>query len=297
MTPRHMVALTGLTLVLAVGCVDLRAVRDFADASGTLTGNARIVNRWRDARKVLEPMVNPADAKPLDLDALFLDRTTGKPVDRGEVAKGDELARATLREYMAAIGALADEGVPDTSKAAAALGESLEGVGDLGADEKKGIAQLVRLLSLPLNAYRHKRVAELIRQAEPGLQSMVALLERRASTIYRADFATERHHVGQWLDLNLAQSPGGSSFDEGAARAVGFLARRLKASELARYDALDNALDAYLSALGVIGAKHAALAKGLGDDKATLVRTLRQLKDARDTIIEANETIRVAFAR
>jgi len=263
----------------AAGCADLSGVREFASLSASITGSSALSARWRDTQERLAKIPLPGDV-PISVP-------TG---DRTQAHEETEKMLALVTTYMEVMGELASDQLPRVDAQVSGLKAELNALPGTPVNRQRveAFGVVVSLLSKPLDAYRHLKVRELIAAADPHLQAILAGLEALAG-IYRADLATERKIVKDWMALHLAGTPAGNT-------AADFLSRRYLSDLDRKYTEIEQGLDAYVKALRLIAAKHESLVNGLAT-RQTIERTLPQLKAARRELIEARNRMSNALAQ
>lgn len=263
--------------LLATGCADLAGVREFASLSASITDSAAVSMRWRDTESRLKSLPREGD-RPITI-------TTG---DRSKVHEETEKILRAVTAYMEVMGQLASDELPSVEPQVASLGSALNALPGtpIKQQQVQAFSTVVSLISKPLDAYRHLKVRELIRDAHDPLEKLLAGLAELGA-IYQDDLARERKVVADWVNVQVAG---------GGRTASDFLARRYVADLERKYDEIDQGIKDYVKALQLISTKHERLINGLSTEE-TIKRTLAELKRTRKDLIEARESIRNALAQ
>jgi hypothetical protein len=258
-----------LTLLALVsgGCVDLSAVRRFADLSASVASYPQLVADYVESPARAQRYQPDAQRGQLDLKARLAQR---EPLER---------VQNLLVEYMLALGALADNDVASIDEGTSGLRKALESaklVGDgthqLSADHADAAQKLVTLLSSAiLNGWRRRQLDKLIAHAEPHLQKVIAgltqILERQVSK----SLTLEQDEVESAFDTWLKET----SDDEHEGEHSVIVA--LRAQRVDEVQAKQTALTQYVAALRTIARGHTALyANTQKTDKKRLVSQLKQ---------------------
>jgi len=261
----------------ASGCADLSSVREFASLSSSITGSSELSARWADTQERLRKIPVAGD-QPLSLQT----------DDRSKIHAETEKFLAAVTAYMDVMGQLASDEAPSVDSQVASLRGALSALPNSPITQERvdAVGTIVSLISKPLDAYRHTMVRQLIADADPPLQKILAGLQQLA-TLYREGAVNERKAVKDWMAAHLAAS---------GKDTAGFLSRRHLADVDRKYDEVEAGIDAYIKALRVIAARHESLVNGLATDE-TIRRTIPQLKAARKDLIEARDKIRSALAQ
>lgn len=267
-------ALIGFVLT---GCADLTAVRDFASLSASITGSTELSTRWRDTEKRLKAIPQPGDV-PLNVP-------TG---DRSKIHQDTETMLQVLTVYMESMGQLAADNLPAVDSQVEGLAKSLSALPGtpITPQRVEAVSILGKMLSLPLDAYRHQQVRKLIEKANTPLQDIVSGLVQLAQ-IYKSDLANEHKLVKDWIALQAAGT--GTS-------PVDFLSRHYLADVNKKYEEVDKGIDAYIKALELIASQHDRLVNGLATGE-TISRTVQRLSVVRLQLIDARDKMRAALAQ
>lgn len=262
---------------ILTGCADLTAVRDFGSLSASITSSTELSARWRDTQKRLSAMPQPGD--------LPLNVPTG---DRSKIHDDTETIVQVLTVYMESMGQLAADNLPAIDTQVDGLAKSLSALPGtpITPQRVEAVGILGKMLSLPLDAYRHQKVRKLIEKANTPLQNIVEGLVQLAQ-IYKSDLANEHKLVKDWIALQTAGT-GTSQVD--------FLSRHYSADVDKKYDEVGKGIDAYINALELIASQHDHLVNGLATSE-TIARTVQQLSAVRIQLIDAKDRIRAALAQ
>lgn len=266
-----------LVAFMLAGCADLTAVRDFGSLSASITSSTELSARWRDTQKRLGAMPQPGDL-PLNI-------STG---DRSKIHEDTEIMLKALTLYMESMGQLAADNLPAVDTQVEGLAKSLSALPGtpITPQRVEAVGILGKMLSLPLDAYRHQQVRKLIETANTPVQNIVKGLVELAQ-IYKSDLANEHKLVKDWIALQTAGT--------GTAQ-VDFLSRHYSADIDKKYDEIGKGIDAYIKALELIASQHDRLVNGLATGE-TIARTVQQLSAVRHQLIDARDRIRAALAQ
>lgn len=267
--------MTAASLVLD-GCADMHDVQAFASESSAVTASEPIISSWptayvlaeRRAKRIsrlttlcrLPPESDWYGAVKEQMDAAAPDAAVASN------------AAAVLALYMDTLAKLAGDEVSDTSEQRASLQGS---IGDLaGGPAKSAAGALLAVLDFGMDGWRRKKVAGLIKDADPPVQLLTAYLGRVTRAVAAAETAAGRINDMYW-------ERSGCSADEGTRT----LLLEREASDDAAVDALRAKADAATKAYSKIAADHAVLAANTGkltkaEVKAILKRDLPILTSA-----------------
>lgn len=179
-----------LLLLLASGCTDLSAVRDFANSSSQIAASETVISGWRanyDAahQVALSSEMRKADpgrAKQLEQAAADAEKYT--PVA--------EKAAQTLSLYLQTLALLADDKLPDVSSQAESIDKKLvalkvESSNTKGLAAKGSTGTILKLLEIPLDAWRQTEVRDLILRSDKDVQIITEFLATTADTVNTAE--------------------------------------------------------------------------------------------------------------
>ncbi len=187
-------ALVTLTAV-ASGCVDLKAVRDFASASAPFAEDTELATRFRDTYRREQPYLAGQAAQ------LALANDQQRRAAYGNVVKLHRL----LGRYLRTLAALAGDRTFDPSASLGSLATGIESCPDFGLDKKQveayeGLAKVV--VRWGTGAQQEKAVRKMLEEGDPHLQTLLDGMARLLVT-YRATNANERGSVLGLLEIEL----------------------------------------------------------------------------------------------
>ncbi len=194
MKPLRCMALVTLAVV-ATGCVDLKAVRDFAGESAPLVENTELATRFRDTYQREQPYLADQAAQ------LALANDQRRKAAYGDVLKLHRL----LGRYLRTLGGLAGDRTFELSPGLGALADGIEACPDFGLDSShvqayEGLAKVV--LRWHTGARQEQAVRKLLEESDPHLQILLEGMARLLET-YRATHANEQKSVLGLLEVEL----------------------------------------------------------------------------------------------
>ncbi len=181
--------------VVASGCVNLKAVRDFASESATLVENTELATRFRDTYQREQPYLEDQAAQ------LALANDQRRKAVYGDVLKLHRL----LGRYLRTLAVLAGDRTFDLSPGLGALADGIEACPDFGLEKKQvqayeGLAKAV--LRWSTGAQQEQAVRRLLEEGDPHLQTLLEGMARLLET-YRATHANEEKAVLGLLEIEL----------------------------------------------------------------------------------------------
>ncbi len=268
-TLRVVIAALAVSVTIA-GCTDLSSVRDWSGSSLQGVQFASVVETYADTPERLA--YYDADAQDFHQQQAEIRAKQGEAL---------ELQLALVSDYMAALNALAANGVTEYSKDVRTLTEALEDTGVVSGPTVGAAGKLATtLLEAATNAWRRYQVTRLIEQANDPLQTLLAgELASIVGEDFRRDLAIERQFLDRYFE-DLLRDPESDAAGR-AALNEWFILRK---EENARRQA---AIDAYLVILDKVAEGHQRLyeerndlaAKALAKDLFKLAKDIRrQLK-------------------
>lgn len=250
-------------------CTDLSAVREWSDTSMQAAQFNEIVTTYQDT--------------PLRLAAYDPKRANNWNTQadvREAQADALRLQLALVAEYMGALAALSANGAADFSEDFDGLTGTLKKSGQASEATVDAVGGLVRtLLNATAQAWQRDKVGDLIEQANPSLQSLLA---GQLRSIVDQDFRRDLENEALLLDLYFEDLLKRSDASPTAKAALNewFILR--KAENVRRVASLD----AYLGVLDKIAEGHRKLFESRNDlDAVQLVKDLYKLaKEIRDNV-------------
>lgn len=275
------------------GCANLESVRDFSKQSASLTSGPQAIDYWAswdERSKRFNAIVN----KLPPLNNVPAKGPTGPlaPPSKEQVQAIKSL-QAVLSAYMSKLGALAEDDVVDVSKQVEGLVENLDNLPASSSDERKkanaAYGEIIKLVKLPLDAYRHRKIKNLIVENDKNIQDLTNGLSVAMGSV--AKFAAaEKTSVLGWYEVITGDYPAPYNF----ASAYQWEKDRKSISEA--YDSKAEAISAYEKALKKIGFLHSEMAEKLSAFNSQSFKILAaSLQDARDEMIAARTQYKEAF--
>lgn len=281
------------TAIFLSGCANLESVRDFSKQSASLTSGPQAIDYWAswdERSKRFNAVVNKLP--PLN-NAPAKGPTVPLAPPSKEQVQAIKSLQAVLSAYMSKLGALAEDDVVDVSKQVDGLVENLNSLPANNSDERKkanaAYGEIIRLVKLPLDAYRHRKIKQLIVENDQNIQALTGGLSVAMGSV--AKFTTaEKVSVLTWYDLITGDYPAPYNF----ANAYQWEKDRNSIAEA--YDSKAEAISAYENALKTIGSLHSEMAENLSTFNSQSFKILASsLQDAKDEIIAARTQYKEAF--
>lgn len=252
--PKHGPPLFLLTLCLlcATACANLEAVRQFSKTSAATADYQQVVADYAQS-PARQQAYQPSDlAEELDADV----------EERAAQQARLEGAQKVLVQYMSALGDLAADKLPNVDAEVDGLGKALEkakfiGEGDRALSKETGAAAgtLAKILTRAvLDHWRQRKVAQIIQEADPSVQTALAGLKGILSEEFEASLKVEEEAMNQCFEGALEGSKRLSNPD-----AVAPLIRILEEERKEQLQVRRKRLQAYQEVLDRIAKGHADL--------------------------------------
>lgn len=259
-----------LLLGLTQGCVNLKAVQDFANISAESAEYTSLVDNYLDfpqRQKRYQP-----DNQHALLDAMAQERMTQKT----ELLLSYEI----IQEYMEALGELAADGIVDQTKEFSQLTTALQTQAGTSPGETEAASKIAGFLTRAITeGWRQKQIQELIKQTNGSLQDHLTMLIGIVKG-YELSETIELDNIKRYYKTKIFESkdPAG----------IAALKEWQKLREGASADRT-HTIQTYASLLQKIGEGHQKLYDNRKDlDKAQIVKQIKQsvkeLKDLLKTI-------------
>lgn len=236
-------------LALSSGCANLKAVRAFAENSASVAEYTKLVNYYTAslaARQKYQPPSTQAE-----LEAL------GRAREKQREAL---LARhKIIKTYMDALGQLAADQTVDFDQKVGGLGSALQKKQILKAQEAAAFSALGKLIArAAADGWRQWKIKELIAEANPPLQAVIASLKGIVERNYASALKTQAEAIaGYYGGIVLEAQRGGGG---GAAYQPGITAlKELQDQKLQVVHIRLREVTVYSQALGKIAAGHQEL--------------------------------------
>jgi hypothetical protein len=256
------------------GCTNLEAVKTYATVSASAIENPDVATDWARSPLLLRRF-EPA-SRGEDLEALAKGRT--------ERVRRMLAIQKIVAVYLRSIGALAGKTLPDAGTEVGALSSALSegkflGRGDSAAGTETvsaatAIAKLVTRLAL--DGWRQAALADVIREADPSIQTVVAGLSEVVRKDFGASFDLEWEAARKCFEAVRADAKSRELEDS-----VGRLAQVLEAETGDALEARKKKLTPFVGVLERIGKGHAVLAASSGklDGEALGLNLAQIVKD------------------
>lgn len=266
------IALSAIFLLgLTQGCVDLKAIQDFANISAESAEYTALVDNYLDFPN-RQKRYQPAD-RHARLDSMAQERMTRKT----ELLLRHEI----IEEYMEALGELAADGIVDKSKELGQLTTTLESEVGTSPAETKAFGKIAGILTKAVSdGWRKRQLQKLIEQSNDPLQIILKSLQQIVSSGFAGDNQNEQLAMQSYYRQKIADST------DPAGIAALMEWQELRMASLADHT---QTLQTYVSVIGEISEGHQKLYDERKDlAKAQLVKqikeSVKELKDLLKTI-------------
>ena len=180
------VAVCAIILLVANGCADLQAVRDFAKASSGLTAYDQATNDFGLRFDRTEIYIPPSDRA----------RSKASSAERERALPDLVAVHKSLDAYLQVLGKLAGADTFDVSASAGRLQSAISanafGINSDTAAAYGSLGQIIARWAL-VGVQQHY-VSQLVTEADPHVQELIAGM-RRLTARYKADLADENRDV------------------------------------------------------------------------------------------------------
>lgn len=260
-----------LLLGLTQGCVDLKAIQDFANISAESAEYTTLVDNYVDFPN-RQKRYQPED-RHAQLEAMEQERLTRKT----ELL----LRHDVIEEYMEALGRLAADEIVDQSEELSQLTTNLQSQAGTSPAETEAFGKIAGVLTNAIgDKWRKRQIQELIERSNGPLQTILKSLKQIVVEGFGGDDQNEQFAIQSYYRTKIAQS----NDPAGIAALMEWQESREK--NLAAHT---QAIQAYAVLLGKISEGHQKLYDGRNDlAKAQLIQQIKQsvkeLKDILDTI-------------
>ena len=260
-----------LLLGLTQGCVDLKAIQDFANISAESAEHTALVDNYVEFPN-RQKRYQPAD-RHAQLDAMAQDRMTQK----AELL----LRHDIIEEYMEALGKLAADEIVDQSEELSQLTTNLQNQAGTNPAETEAFGKIAGILTKALSdGWRKRQLQELIEQSNDPLQIIVKSLKHIVVDGFGGDDQNEQFAIQSYYQTKIAQS------NDPAGIAALEEWQELRVAALADHT---QAIQTYAALLDEISEGHQKLfdaRKDLGTEQVLqqMQQSVKELKDLLDTI-------------
>ena len=279
---------------LLTGCANLETVRNFAKQSASMTSGPEAIDfwgKWNERSKKFDAVIAKLPPKE--------GKTPEGPTSPKNVPKKEELEavkdlQSVISAYMDKLGSLAEDDIIDVSKQVDGLVENLNKLpSDISEEKQKKVnaayGAVIKLVKLPLDAYRHYKIRELIRENDDNIQLLTYGLSVSMGSI--AKFTEqEKNSVLNWYGIITSRYPSPPYFSSA------YQWMKDRDSIIQQYKGKATAIVAYQKALQAIGKSHHKMSEDLSAfNTKSFTRLASSLKDARDQIVSARDQYQKAF--
>jgi len=271
---RNRLLAVGLAAMLA-GCVNLQAISTYAESAAGVAGATDAAKRWRDSDKKLRE-------QRLDGDVCPIGYTGRLPQAQFDAAYDDaEKLHQAMSAYFTALGELASDQLPELAKTAAPSLEGIKGAGaKVSPEEEAAVQGLFALLRRGLDAYRHKKLRELMTSSHGDVARVLGLM-RKLADVYAEGLRGERIQAINFVKCEIGQSDLGDKY----------LGRRELARVGADYDKALSAIATYKAALQKLADDHDRIRGALAMDRDAMTRTLKAIAATAKELDKAHDAV------
>lgn len=283
-----------ICVLLSTGCANLETVRNFAKQSASLTSGTEAIDywgKWDDRSKSFDEIIAKLPSKggspPIKLIG---------PISAPSKEELDSIKalQAVLSAYMDKLGSLAEDDIVDVSKQVDGLVENLDKLPtNLPEDKQNKInsayGTIIKLVKLPLDAYRHYKVRQLIRENDKNIEQLTYGLSISMNSVSKF-VGAEKDSVLNWYEIITSDYPAPSNFQSA------YHWKKDKDSIVQAYAGKTKAITDYKNALETIKKSHSEMAKDLSMFNTKSFKILiSSLKDAQTEISNARDQYKEAF--
>jgi hypothetical protein len=260
-----------LLLGLTQGCVDLKAIQDFANISAESAEYTTLVDNYVDFPNRQKRY--QSEDRHAQLEAMAQERLSQKI----ELL----LRHHVIEEYMEALGKLAADEIVDQSEELSQLTTKLQSQAGTSPAETEAFGKIAGVLTNAIgNKWRKRQIQELIERSNGPLQIILKSLKQIVVEGFGGDDQNEQFAIQSYYRTKLAQS----NDPAGIAALIEWQERREK--NLADHT---QSIQAYSAILGKISEGHQKLYDERNDlAKAQLIKqikkSVKELKDILDSI-------------
>lgn len=192
-----MLVSTLLFLGLTQGCVDLKAIHDFANISAESAEYTTLVDNYVDfpnRQKRYQPTERHAQ-----LDTMAQERQAQKSALL--------LRHAVIEEYMEALGNLASDEIVDQSEELSQLTSSLQNQAGTSPAETEAFGEMAGILTNAISDnWRKRQLQQLIERSNGPLQTIITSLKKIMQDGFAGDDQNEQFAIQSYYRTKIAQS-------------------------------------------------------------------------------------------
>ena len=186
-----------LLLGLTQGCVDLKAIQDFANISAESAEYTALVDNYVEFPN-RQKRYQPAD-RHAQLDAMAQERMTRKT----ELLLRHEI----VEEYMEALGQLAADEIVDQSEELSQLTTNLQSQAGTNPAETEAFGKIAGILTKAVSdGWRKSQLQNLIEQSNGPLQTILKSLKQIVVDGFGGDDQNEQFAIQSYYRTKIAQS-------------------------------------------------------------------------------------------
>ena len=269
--PVHILLSALFFLGLTQGCVNLKAIQDFANISAESAEYTDLVDNYVDfphRQKRYQP-----ENRHAQLDAMAQERQAQKTALL--------LRQDVIEQYMEALGRLAADEIVDQSEELSQLTNNLQNQAGTSPAETEAFGKIAGILTNAIgDKWRKRQIQELIERSNDPLQTILKSLQQIVTDGFGGDDQNEQFAIQSYYRTKIAQS------NDPAGIAALMEWQESREESLAAHT---QAIQAYSALLENISEGHQKLYDERDDlDKAQLLQeikqTVKELKDLLDTI-------------
>ncbi|MEX2492230.1 MAG: hypothetical protein WD425_10765 [Nitrospirales bacterium] len=192
------ILLSGLLLFgLTQGCVDLKAIQDFANISAESAEYTALVDNYVDF-PTRQKRYQPED-RHAPLEAMEQERLTRKTALL--------LRHHVIEEYMEALGRLAADEIVDQSQELSQLTTKLQNQAGTSQAETEAFGKIAGVLTNAIgDKWRKRQIQELIERSNGPLQTIVKSLKQIVVDGFGGDDQNEQFAIQSYYRTKIAQS-------------------------------------------------------------------------------------------
>ncbi|WP_423595920.1 hypothetical protein [Roseateles sp. MS654] len=271
---RNRLLAVGLAALLA-GCVNLQAISTYSESAAGVVGSTDAAKRWRDSDQRLRE-------QRLDGDVCPIGYTGRLPQAQFDAAYEDAAKlHQAMSAYFIALSELASDKLPDVAKTAATSLEGIKGAGvKVSAEEEAAVKGIFALLHRGLDAYRHKKLRELMTSSHGDVARVLGLMQKLAD-VYAEGVRGERIQAVNFVKCEIGQSD----------LADKYLGRRELARVQKDYDTDLKAIATYKAALQKLADDHDKIRDALAMDRDAMARTLKAIAATAKALDKAHDAV------
>lgn len=244
-------------------------------SAASVAGSTDVANRWRASEQKLLEHKLEGDVCPIG----FAGRLPQAQFD----AAFDDAAKLhqAMSAYFTALGELASDQLPDIAKTAPT---SLSGIKSAGVkvdpEEEAAVKAIFTLLNRALDAYRHKKIRDLMELTHSDIARVLGLMQKLAD-VYAEGVRGESIQAVNFVKCEVGQKD----------LADKYLGRRELARVQKLYEGELNAIASYKAALQKLVEDHTKIRGALAMDRDAMERTLKAIAATAKELDQAHDAV------